>query len=863
MKTVPYKVETILDLEKAFSSQKILRSLRLRRYERGTVLQYELRGVIPDGRAVARLEIEEFVGGGFAGQVYRVRLLSLDILDGRVEGFESGRSYALKIFIPPSGLSRRIRGLFYGVAFQAPFSLQALAAAGRSQALWQKFVRRAARVEFGRDDTVVDILATLIDSRLGSYGELSEWVDGRMWRLEVDDDLDARRAWKVGAPDTGAGSPEYRTKRGFMARLVRLMREMGAVELARQYEWWSLKSQPNALKRTSSDPDPKAGLVAVDFRAGMALMPFLPQCPADIKLIFQGLRHGRFVQFDKGDFHRLETYITAHPGDFAELKAPLEDLKREDRAYRDSLIDLTFHPFGLFGGRLRRAVMKGFRESWRVRNMTDERTAASLDKSGPGSFFFLLLPLLAVASPLLFIFAWPGRTWWKYPVWLLPLVLAPFLRRLWGRADFRRHYGRLLTRFDYMLRAVRAQTAETQIRWLRAGRVSESRALKIAGAPWRCSLHLPFSILPAGLHRFLTDRVYFKERLDRIFVRPLRLYFNAAEREKWLREMIEEGVLSGMLGEAEAGRIRDQLKEPFIQKYLKSLAVHVYTLPVTQVVSVVLAVIYVRTHPELSWQQATVAAGMILAFFQVTPISPGSFLRGLYTTFLVLKERNFKDYKVAFGLSYFKYIGYLAFPIQMAYRYPDLARFMAGHWATGAVHIVPVFGEKGAWLEHFVFDIFYNFPLTIRRRMKKRAEARKGLRPRAWHVPLVALASTAVLGLIDCGYIKLKGMFPSFGNVWWLAVFVPFAAAWLSTRWSGGASVGKRVGWAVLGGIGIGALWVILQAFWPRVFPGIPAAEALTGGQVALPAVWRAFIFALVSAAGGFVAETRKLKRER
>jgi len=55
----------------------------------------------------------------------------------------------------------------------------------------------------------------------------------------------------------------------------------------------------------------------------------------------------------------------------------------------------------------------------------------------------------------------------------------------------------------------------------------------------------------------------------------------------------------------------------------------------------------------------------------------------------------------------------------MTYRYPALARFMAAHWATDAVHIVPVFGERGALLEHWVFCLFYNWPLTIRRKMRK------------------------------------------------------------------------------------------------------------------------------------------------
>jgi len=858
----PYSVETVRFLERVFQDQRLFRPFRRRRYERGNVLAYDVRGVLPDGRGRIKLEIERFVGGGYAGQVYKTRLLEFEKTDGDIQGLEIGRTYALKILIPASGMSRRIRNAFYALGFQGPFSLQVTPAAGRSQALWQKFIRRAAEEEFGSPDCVVDILATLVDRDLGGCGELSEWVDGRTWRFEVDDDLDARRAWKPGRPDEGLGSPEYRAKRSFMDGLVKMMRRMGAVELARQYEWWSLKSQPNALKRISTDADPRGGLVAVDFRAGMALTPVTPQCPADVKLVVQGLARGRLVQFDKGDIAKLEKYVSERPAAFAGMEGGLADLEREDRVYRDSLIDVTYHHVRLFGRKLRHSIMNGFRESWRVRNMTDERTNARLEKSGLLSFIFLLWPGLALAAPLLFILDWPGAVWWKYPVWLVPLVLVPFLRRLWGRADLRRHYAKMAASPRYFLRASRARIAEALVRWHRAGRVSAERAAKIAAQPWRYYLHLPFSFLPVGLHRFLTDEAYFKERLFYIFIRPVRLYFRADEREKWLLDMIAQGERNHMLLPAEAGRIRAQIKEPFIQKYLKSLAVHVCTLPITQVVSVALAFIYVRTHPELSWQQASVAAGMILALFQVIPISPGSFTRGLYTTFLVLKERNFRDYKVAFGLSYFKYIGYLAFPIQMAYRYPDLARFMAGHWATGAVHIVPVFGEKGAWLEHFAFDLFYNFPLTVQRRMRLRAERRAGKKARARHALPVILAGGAVFGLLDYAFYRIRGVVPAFGDVWWLAVFVPLLAAAVVARGAGGMSVGKRVGWGVVMGIVLGILNVAVGMALSSVLAGgslwAPFVSDL--GKFALGSVWRAFLFALVSGLGGFIAETRKVR---
>jgi len=853
-----YSLETVRALEQKFREQNILRPLRLRRYEPGTVLDYEVRGVVPGGRARIKLEVEKFVGGGYAGQVYKTNLRDIEILEGAVLGLERGRTYALKIFIPPSALSRRIRNLFYWTGFQGPFSLQATPAACRSQALWQKFIRRAARIEFGSEEAVVDIVATLADHNLGSCGELSEWVDGRIWRFEVDDDLDTRRRWKPGRPDDGAGSPEYRTKRAFMDRLVRLMHEMGAVELARQYEWWSLKSQPNALKRTASDPDPEAGLVAVDFRAGMALTPLTPQCPADIKLIFRGLGRGRFAQFDKGDLKKLEKFVSAHPQEFAGMTDALDELKQEDKAYRDSLVDMTYHHFKMFGRKLRHSIMNGFRQSWRIRNMVDDRTEAALGKSGFLSLIFLLVPFLTLATPVLLVFAWPGRTWWKVPLWLLPLIFAPFLRKLWGRADLRRHCGRMLTSVKYFLRSSRARIAETLIRWHRAVRVSETRALRLADSPLRFYLHLPLSIFPAGVHRFFTDARYFKERLNFIFVRPVRLYFKAEERERWLRDTVASGERNGMLSRDEAAHIDSQIKEPFIQKYLKSLAIHILLMPTTHVVALIVAFIYVRLHPELTWQQASLATGVILGLFQIIPISPGSIARGIYTSSLILRERNFKDYNIAFWMSFFKYIGYFAFPVQMAYRYPDLARFMAGHWATGAVHIVPVFGEKGAWLEHFVFDVFYNFPLTIQRRVRTRASARVGLRPRTAHSALVVFLGTALLALLDYAYFRVKGVPPLLKNVWWLALWVPALASSFASRLAGGTRLGKRIILGTLSGGTVGLLYAIANTFGPGLYATAPEA-GMTIGALAVKSIWLVFLFTIIAVIGAIIAETRKI----
>ncbi|MGB3863369.1 MAG: hypothetical protein WA915_14910 [Candidatus Aminicenantaceae bacterium] len=833
-----YSVQTIRDLEDLFYQQKIFRPIRLRRYEQGTELFYDIKGVVPAKLGRVKLVVEEFIGGGYAGQVYRVKVLDTESSERGIEGIQPGETYAMKILIPLSGFARMFRNMIYALAFQGPFSLQVNPSAARAGAIWQKFLRRGTKIRFGSERAVVDIHATFIDSALGSCGELSEWIDGRMWRFEVDDDLDARFHWKVGDPEDNIGSPEYRAKKTFMARFVELMHEMGAAELARQYEWATCKSQPNALKRLESDASPYEGHVAVDFRAGLALLPFLPMCPADFKLILKGIARGSWVQFDRGNLAKLESFVNRNPETFEDMGEALEELKENERDYRDSLPDITHHHFRLlFSPKLWSSILKGSITSWRVRNHIDDEHFNRLIKTRLLALVFYLLGFIP--------------------------FLGKFIRKIWGDEEYRKHYGRLFSSFSYFLRVGRARIAETLIRWHRAGRVDDKRAQQLSRSPIRFYAHLPLSILPAKVHRFFSDRRFFLQSLDNIFARPLRLYFRAEVREKWLRDTVAQGKETGMLTEEEAAHITSQLKEPFIQKYLKSLAVHVCTAPVTQIVSVLVAIIYVRMHPELSWQEAMVHAGLILGLFQVIPISPGSLARGFYVTFLVLRERNFKDYNIAFLLSFFKYIGYLAFPIQMAYRYPDLARFMAGHWATSAVHIVPVFGERGALLEHAVFDLFYNYPLTIQRRIQKRREIRARLKPRYWHVLLCALAGSALLTLKDWGYFQWKGHIPTFGESWWLVISVPVFTAILVSVWAGGALLSRRILIGGLSGALTGFFYAIFNSAFSIVFS--PEAERLAFhqilGQTATSALWKMFLFTLLAISAVFIFEARPLRK--
>ena len=824
---IEYSVDVHRQLEKEFQDTALHRPMSLERYEAGTVLTYNITGVMQAKKASVRLEVDKFVGGGFAGQVYRVNLLEIASEDGLIEGLEVGGRYAIKILIPPSNFSRLFRNVLYWFGFQGPFQLQVNPFAARAGALWQKFIQRGAKIRFGDESAVVDIYATFVDQTLGSCGELSEWVEGRTWRLEVDDRLDALKRWIKGRPvdPEKLGSPEYRAKYEFMHQFVEHLHQMGAHEFARQYEWSTWKSQPNCLKRSQTE-DPACGrLTAVDFRAGLALLFFLPMSPGDFKLIITGLARGSLVQFDRGDITKLKAFIGTHKDEFAGMDDMLAELETSEEVYRNSIPDITHHHIRLlYSPLLWSTILKSAITGWRIRNQIDNQGRQKLQSSKVKTLLFAILGLIP--------------------------FIGRFFRRIWGQSFWRQHYRNILTSSDYFRRALRAKFIEKIIGWHRSGGVDDVTALGLSKQMWRCSYHWPLSVLPAGIHRTLTDWQYAKEKLDHILLRPVRLYFNNALREQWLRDMITEGQDKHLLNEEDAAVILSQIKEPYIQKYLKSLAVHVCTLPVTQVVSVIVAIIYVLMHPEMPRTQSYAIGIGIIALFQVVPISPGSLVRGLYVLYLVIREKNFKDYNIAVFLGFFKYIGYLAFPIQMTYRYPALARFMAGHWATEAVHIVPVFGERGALLEHKIFNLFYNWPLTLRNRIQKRWQLRTTVPPRYWHIGLCMAAGVAVFVAADLYYLNTLGELPNLKEIWFFSLIVPLLCGATVTLGAGGATISRRVIGAVICTATIGVFSTLISGI-------LGSVHSIGFSEIAVVCLWRFFIFTILSVVGLFLTEIK------
>lgn len=799
-----YNAEFIKSSQTAFEQLGLFRPARIGRYESGTELSYDFEAVGSGEEAQVKLVIEDFVGGGFAGQVYKVKILEISKPEVCPD-LTVGKICAMKILVPPDDFSRLFRNFLYWVGFIAPFQLQVNPAAAKAGALWQKFIRRAAKIRFGDEESVSDIFGIFVDSRIGSCGELREWVDGRTWRLEVDEYVDLLRKWrKAKKVDANKlGSPEYRAKYTFMHEFVRLLHEVGACEFARQYEWTTLKSQPNCLKRLDTQSEPDKGLVAVDFRPGLVLLPFLPMSPGDVKLIFEGMKRGSLVQFDRGDLNKLKTFIGSHPEDFKDMQQMFEKLVEAEDIYRNSMPDITHNHIRLFySGKLWTTIFDSAAVGWKIRNVVDEKGFEELRRSRFKTFVFFLMGLLP--------------------------ILGVYLRKFWCHSDWRKHYIGILTSAGYFRKAFQGKVIELLAGWHRAGRISQAKAERFLRQPWRILYHLPFLLLISPrLHRFLTDWQVAREKLYFFTIRPVRLYFNAELRSQWLSDMVSQGKKKHILSDEDAGIILSQIDEPFIQKYLQSLAVHICTLPVTQIVSVSIAFVYWLTHrgEPNAW-----AVGLgIIAFFQLIPISPGSLTRGLYVVYVAIRDRSFRDYNIAVFLGFLKYVGYLAFPIQMTYHYPALARFMAAHWATDAVHIVPVFGERGALLEHGVFCIFYNWPLTIRRRMRARAALREKLPQRWWHIIPIAAAASIALVFFGRAHFKLS------------AVLLCLVCGMVTTVHCGRAILLRRFFAAAMTGIITALLYTLFTA-------------GLTT-DVIVPILWRCFVFALVSVIGAVLTE--------
>jgi hypothetical protein len=147
-----------------------------------------------------------------------------------------------------------------------------------------------------------------------------------------------------------------------------------------------------------------------------------------------------------------------------------------------------------------------------------------------------------------------------------------------------------------------------------------------------------------------------------------------------------------------------------------------------------------------------------------------------------------------------------------------------------------------------VFCLFYNWPLTLRRRMRKRSRIRGQMNPRYWHIVLCVIAGLGILGVADLVYLKNLGALPSLKEIWPLAGLVPLLGGALVTLGAGGAPLSRRLIGAVVCGSVIGGLYTVLSTV-------IGYSETVEISKIAAACLWRVFIFAIFSSFGAILTE--------
>ncbi|MEJ2303326.1 MAG: hypothetical protein P8Y14_17505 [Anaerolineales bacterium] len=187
--------------------------------------------------------IREYVGSGFAGQVYRAAPVN-GVLPSAGER-ETRQTVAIKVLKPKSRWKRIFRDLLYYCSYQTSYAPRLREPAVRSGLIWQEVLRIAAEIEFGLVSAVARPLGYYWDSGQRSYVEVHQWVDSRPVRYEADDRIFFSRSAGGHVP----AETEMVRKKRFMQSLVKLCHQIGALGLARQYEWFTLVSQANVLSR--------------------------------------------------------------------------------------------------------------------------------------------------------------------------------------------------------------------------------------------------------------------------------------------------------------------------------------------------------------------------------------------------------------------------------------------------------------------------------------------------------------------------------------------------------------------------------------------------------------------------------------
>lgn len=666
-------------------------------YDPGDHLDLTVKDARGETHPVA-FEIAAYCGGGFAGQVYRARVVS-----SAAPTLREGDEVALKVFRTRSGLRRRFRDFLYWLGFQSPFPHQYNEDAVREGLPLTRLLQAACARVFGTAKPINECYGTFWDDHVRSFGEVNEWVDGVVTDPERDDGILLRWLHNRRVRRTGEGTfrhcpLEIAKKHACMDRLVKLCRELGLDDLARQAYWWTGMSQANLLTRTETHGTPQPSFVWVDRRPGL---PGFILSLGDLVLFWQAVWRWSVPPFDRVNTAKLRAWFTRR-GE-AGCQADLDELEELDARYRRSQLDLFGHHVHLLTDKaLRAQIAKARVEYWYLSGRIDAQAKERFLNSKArflGSFLASLVP-----------------------------VVGRLIQRLLSNREWRTHVTRLLRDPAYRRQQWDDRRAENLKAWLADGRTTPVRAEAVYRSFPRYFWDLACSVFPPSWQLFLTDPAVRWNRLKRMVVSPVKYVFGGSYRRQvnrdWVRRRTHEDLERGFLDEETAEAFIRISGDRAMQEYLTGILATAAVKPTSEICYVLFwawVVTQVQKLKTMGWELAPLVALVML-------VSPAGTLRLTYCL-LRLPFRHGVPYGTATLLAAFRGVGDMAFFVQIAKTYPAFSGYILTATVCRLAENFPVFGERGGLLSIWTVTVLLSWPASVRRwREERRRQGRRRLK---------------------------------------------------------------------------------------------------------------------------------------
>lgn len=608
------------------------------------------------------------VGSGFASQVYQAT-------------DEEGNIVALKAFRSP-GKKEKIRDFLHHLAWGLPLPVRVSEDAIRVAEGWHDVLSKALKVEGIEDLTLPHSYGHFLSKELGSLVGVYSWFEND----------------PPAPPVHGSkGEADYRAKKEVIKKIYKLGQKIGFKDGARQFDWWTLVSPLNILTK---DANGQRSFCAPDTIPGLPIFPFIPFSPGDIPRAIKIPFQGRMVHFDQTDFKALDYYISWHETAFRELIPTIKKLKEADQRYRRSLPAPLTQFWGRYLNPENRRLMRGLvAQTLEIDQAVDTQTALAINNSDIDAIFHLGL-------------------------YNIPLI-GPKIQRMGFHGGYQEHLKQLVLDGKYR----HTQNLKTIAGWEKEGRLGAARLVRLEELDLAVLAERPYSVLPAKLHRFLTDDGYFAKK-NISLVKKVWSGIKMVSREHrrdWLIRKIEEGEQNGLVTNKQSETLLQQAESKEADTLIKDTLI---TTIGAWGVSTIISGELIREALETgNYQLAALITAQLVP--GIAKISIASLLRGAYLSGRTIQDRYLKPASdnlhpaaeilnlIASSTAPF---GNLSAPIRAMGRLPELSSFLATHYLDKTIKHIPIWGGRGTVTESFFYQILLN-PLIKRVTKAEKTEA--------------------------------------------------------------------------------------------------------------------------------------------